>query len=180
MGQKKRVKQATERALTIFTETFQDLNNEIFVLIFEYDGENCFGASYDYLHQQFPSESFANFYNQLELVDSGAFSIDENGNKVFKLFEKKEERIIIGKLPVKDINFKNILNAIANTEMGFEPGIDQTVYFFDPLNDTVFNMYDDRGCLVESDKANKIRHLYIKRNDWIVDYHRPEIDEYFK
>ncbi|WP_354355490.1 DUF3885 domain-containing protein [Pedobacter sp. UYP30] len=41
-------------------------------------------------------------------------------------------------------------------------------------------MYDDRGCKIFSDKADKIREIYLKRNEWIVDYHRAEIDEYFK
>ena len=83
-------------------------------------------------------------------------------------------------MPVKDIRVQNILRAIANTEMGFDPGIDQRIYFFDPLTDRAFQMYDDRGCLVWSDKANKIRDLYFKRNNWIAEYHREEIDEHFK
>lgn len=41
-------------------------------------------------------------------------------------------------------------------------------------------MYDDRGCYVWSDQADKIRDIFIQRNDWIVDYHRAEIEEYFK
>jgi hypothetical protein len=64
--------------------------------------------------------------------------------------------------------------------MGFDPAIEQTIYFFDPLTNKAFQMYDDRGCYVWSDNANKIRDIYINRNEWIVEYHRPEIDEYFK
>ncbi len=89
-------------------------------------------------------------------------------------------RIIIGKLPVEEINIENILRAIANTEMGFHPGLDQTIFFFDPLTDKSFQMYDDRGCFVCSDKAEKIRDIYLKHNDWIVEYHRQDIDKYFK
>nr|WP_049815600.1 DUF3885 domain-containing protein [Niastella koreensis] len=101
---------------------------------------------------------------------------DENGNEAM---EKYEARIIIGKLPVKDINIRNILNGIGNTEMGIDSGIDQSIYFFDPLTDKGFHMYDDRGCYVWSNSADKIRDIYINRNNWIVDYHRPEIDKYF-
>ena len=176
-GTKERVKQATERALTIFNETFDDPTHEIFILIYEYQGENFFNASNDYLHKQFQTESFKKFYNQLETVNTRYFTTDENGNDVL---EKDEVRIIIGKLPVMDIKEKNILNGIANTEMGFDPGIDQSIFFFDPWTDRAFQMYDDRGCYVWSDKADKIRDIYIKRNDWIVEYHRPEIEEYFK
>jgi uncharacterized protein DUF3885 len=176
-GTTERVSQATERALTLFSDTFQEPATEIFVLIYEYQGENIFNVSNDYLHKQFPADSFAKFYNQLEQVNAGFFITDENGNDIL---DKDEVRIIIGKLPVKDINAGNILNGIANTEMGFDPGIDQRIFFFDPLTDKGFQMYDDRGCYVWSDNADKIRDIYIKRNDWIVDYHRPEIDEYFK
>lgn len=172
-----RVKQSTERALTIFNEIFTDPKHEIFILIYEYQGENIFNASNDYLHKQFPNDSFKKFYNQMETVNTRFFTTDENGNDVL---EKDEVKIIIGKLPVKDINVKNILNGIANTEMGFDPGINQRIFFFDPLTDKAFHMYDDRGCYVWSNNADKIRNLYIKRNDWIVEYHRSEIEKYFK
>lgn len=175
-GTIERVNQSTERALTIFNETFTDPTQEIFILIYEYQGENIFNASNDYLHKQFPDDRFKKFYNQLETVNIHFFTTDESGNDVL---EKDEVRIIIGKLPIKDINVNNILKGIANTEMGFDPGIDQRIFFFDPLTDKAFQMYDDRGCYVWSDKADKIRDIYIKRNDWIVDYHRPEIEEYF-
>ncbi len=103
-------------------------------------------------------------------------STDENG---VDTFDKVEARVILGKVKVKDINAKKILNGIANNEMGFEPSICQDIYFLDPVTDRGFYMYDDRGCYVWSDKAEKIKYLYDKRNEWIVDYHRPEIDKYF-
>src|SRR5690606_14931671 len=176
-GTVERVNQAIDRALTIFNDTFNDPANEIFVLIYEYEGKNIFNASNEYLHKQFSDDCFNKFYNQLETVNTRYFTTDENGNDVL---DKDEVRIIIGKLPIKDINVENILNGIANTEMGFAPGIDQRIFFFDPSTDKAFQMYDDRGCYVWSDNADKIRDIYINRNDWIVEYHRPEIEEYFK
>jgi hypothetical protein len=175
-GTPERISQATERALAIFTDTFLDTATDIFVLIYEYQGQSIFNTSNDYLHWQFPTDSFTQFYNKLETVNTRDVITDENGNDIL---EKDEVRIIIGKLPVREINVRNILNGIANTEMGFEPGINQSIYFFDPLADRAFYMYDDRGCFVWSDNADKIREIYIKRNDWIVDYHRPEIDAFF-
>lgn len=176
-GTKERVTQATDRAFTIFNDIFNDFLDEIFILIYEYQDENIFKSSNDYLHKQFSSDSFNEFYNQLEIINTGYFTTDENGNDVL---EKDEVRIIIGKLSVKDMNVKNILNGIANTEMGFNPAINQRIFFFDPSTDKAFQMYDDRGCFVWSDTADKIRDIYIKRNDWIVEYHKPEIEKYFK
>ena len=176
-GTIERVNQATERAVKLFNDTFENPKNTIWVLIYEYNEPNVFNASNEYLHRQFPTEKFREFYNQLEQVNTRIFTTDKDGNEVF---EKTDVRIIIGRLRVGEINVENILKGIANTEMGFEPAIDQTIYFFDLLTNKAFQMYDDRGCYVWSDSANKIRDIYTNRNEWIVGYHRPEIDEYFK
>jgi hypothetical protein len=176
-GTTERVNQSTNRALTIFNETFYKTTQEIFVLIYEYQDSNIFNISNDYLHKQFPIDRFEEFYNQLVPINTCNFTTNENGNDVL---ENYEVRIIIGKLLVKDINVQNILIGIANAEMGFDPGIDQRVFFIDPITDRAFQMYDDRGCYVWSDKADKIRDIFIKRNDWINEYHRSEIEEYFK
>jgi len=176
-GTIERVIQATDRALAIFNDTFQYPTSEIFVLIYEYQGENIFNASNDYLYNQFPKDCFTKFYNRLEIVNTRYFTTNEKGDNIL---DKDEARIIIGKLPLKDINTKNILKAIVNTEIGFNPGIDQRVFFFDTKTDKAFQMYDDRGCYVWSNNADKIRDIYIKRNEWIVDYHRQEINKYFK
>src|SRR5690554_5598410 len=153
-GTIERVNQSTDRALTIFNETFTDPTNEIFVLIYEYQGENILNASNDYLHKQFPNNCFKKSYNQLETVNTRDFTTDEKGNDVL---EKDEVKIIIGKLPVADINVKNILKGIANTEMGFDRGMNQSIFFFDPTTDRAFQRYDDRECYVWSDEADKIR-----------------------
>jgi uncharacterized protein DUF3885 len=176
-GTKRRVKQATERAFTLFNETFRDPLSEIYVLVYEYGRPGIFGGSNEYLHQLFETERFAGFYNEVEQVHTRDYVTDEQGNEVL---ERRNERIIIGRLPVKDIKAKEILNGIANLEMGFDPGIAQRIIFLDPAADKAFLMYDDRGCYVWSDKADKIRDLYVRRRDWIVDYHREEIDAYFR
>jgi hypothetical protein len=175
-GTIERVNQSMERALTIFNDTFNDRVIEVFVLIYESQEENICKESDDYLHQQFPTESFKTFYNELEVANTRFFTADENGKEVL---EKDEVRIIIGKLPVKDINIEKILKGIANNEMGFTPALYQSIFFFDPLADIAFHMYDDRGCFVWSNNADNIREVYIKRNEWIVDYDRAEISKYF-
>ena len=176
-GTIERVKQATERALAIFQDTFTNPNNEIWILTYEYQDQQLFNGSKEFLYKQFSPGSFDNFYNALEPVNTCYSTKDDKGNDVL---EQVETKITIGKLPLKDINIKNILYGIANLEMGFEPAIDQEIYFFDPLTDRAFQMYDDRGCCVWSDKADKIRDIYIKHSDWIVDYHRTEIEKHFK
>lgn len=171
----KRVSQATSRATTIFYETFDNLETEIWVIIYEYYG-GLFNHVSNYLLQQFSSTSVAMFYDNKEQVETQMLTEQEDGTFIC---DKVEARVIIGKLKVKDILAEKILNGIANNEMGFEPNICQDVYFLDPITDRGMYMYDDRGCYVWSDKAEKIKYLYKKRNEWIVNYHRTEIDKYF-
>ena len=100
-----------------------------------------------------------------ELIASGTtvingtplkYGLDDDGNTIF---EKTDVKVVIGKLPIKWINVRNILNGIANSEMGFEPFVDQRIYFLNPKTNIMFHMYDDRGCLVWSDVPDKIRSL---------------------
>lgn len=173
-GTIERVNQATDRAIILFNDTFDNPENTIWVLIYDYSASN---AKNNYLYKQFPVEEFKTFYNQLEQVNTRMLvPITEDK----EIFETTDARIIIGKVSVKQINAENIIRGIVNNEMGFKPAINQAVHFIDPLTDKSFHIYDDRGCYIWSDKADKIRDIYIKRNDWIVDYHRPEIDKYFK
>jgi len=176
-GAKKRVKQAVQRAVTIFQEAFFGPENKIWVLIYGYQGRSAYGKTAGFLYQQFPAAAFAEFYNQPARLASGWLQTDAAGNEVAELVKG---RIIIGKLKVRDIGFENILMAIANTEMGFRPALDERVYFIDPQTNRIFHMADDRSCLVASNSAASLRRLYLERNNWITEYNRAEIDAYFQ
>jgi len=176
-GSSERVNQATERALTIFNEIFEGSNDTLWVLIYEYQGEDIFTGSNEYLYQQFQTEKFKHFYNELELVNSSHFLEDQNGNEVF---EKIKAKIIIGKLEKNEIKIKDIFCGIANREMGLEPIINQSIYFLTASAEKGFHMYDDRGCFIWSDIPGKIKDIYVRRNDWISDYTREDVDEFFK
>jgi hypothetical protein len=171
-----RVLQATKRATTIFNETFDNLETEIWFIIYEYKN-GLFNQPNDFLLHQISETIKVTFYDNLEQVETQMLTEQENGDFTC---DKTEARIIIGKLKVKDIKTEIILNGIANNEMGLEPSISQNVYFLDPTTNNGFHMYDDRGCYVWSDKAEKINSIYKTRNNWIAEYHRNEIDEYFK
>ncbi|MEN9907574.1 MAG: hypothetical protein RLZZ540_715 [Bacteroidota bacterium] len=122
-GTTERVNYALVRAEKIFLSLFENDETEIFTLIYEFPEPNCFNAPNQYLHSQ--------FFNILEK------------QTIFL----EEVTIYIYKSKLKDIHWKNILCAIANTEMGFEPAIDQKIFFFDIEKNNDFYMYDDRGCL---------------------------------
>lgn len=171
----KRVTQSTLRAATLFYETFDNPEAEIWILIYEYEG-GLFNKKNDFLLNLLTPNLLEPFYDKTEQVETQMLTEHEDGSYTC---DKVDARVIVGKLKVKDIQAEKILNGIASNEMGYEPAICQDVYFLDPKTDRGFYMYDDRGCFVWSNKAEKIKHLYDKRNDWIVDFHRPEIDTYF-
>lgn len=173
--EQKRIPQAVFRATTLFYETFNNPETEIWILIYEYSG-GLFNNINDFLLNLFPSSILKTFYDKQEEVETQMFTEHDDGSVTC---DKTEARVIIGKVKVKDIQAEKILTGIANDELGFSPTISQDVYFLDPTTDRGFYMYDDRGCYVWSNKAEKIRYLYDKRNDWIVNYHRPAIDKYF-
>lgn len=169
-GTNSRVQQATDRAYTIYNDIF-GANESIWVLIYEYLESDVFHTSNEYLYEQINPTYFKSFYNKVEKVSEGFFESDVE--------EFNDTRVYIGKVPVKKLAIKNILNAIANLEMGFDPGINQRIYFFNSQANIGFHMYDDRGCDTWSDSADNLRHLYINRNTWILDYNREEINKHF-
>lgn len=122
-GTLERVNEAAKSAEEIFQSLFKNEESEVFALIYEFPEPNCFNAPNEYLHSQFHN-----------VLDKQMISLESS-------------KIFIYKTKLKNISWKNIFRAIANTEMGFEPGIDQKVYFFDIEKNVAFYMYDDRGCL---------------------------------
>ncbi|MBC7554799.1 MAG: hypothetical protein H7257_12565 [Taibaiella sp.] len=94
-GTKKRVNQAVERALAIINELFSPAD-EIMVLSYDYLAETNSFNDAQYLWHQFPKESLAAFYSQVECANTRNFITDKDGNE---FFEKANEKIVIGELP---------------------------------------------------------------------------------
>ena len=122
-GTAERANHSALRAIEIFQKLFKSKESEVFVLIYEFAEPNSFDAPNEYLHFQ--------FQNNIEK----------------QILDIEDCKIYIYKAKLKNIEWKNILNAIANAELGFKPAIDQKIYFFDVEKNIDFYMYDDRGCL---------------------------------
>lgn len=159
-GTLERVNQAVERAMCVFKDAFQGAE-EVIVLGYAWYGDPLWGGNYEYLLEQLPSRS-----------ENHAFTYYDDDNEL-------KVTTSVAWASLKEVNVEKILLGIANNEMGFEPKTTQNVYFFNPKSNSLFYMYDDRGCLVYNVDASKIKPLYERYNDWIVDFHRKEIDEYF-
>ncbi|SFG10262.1 DUF3885 domain-containing protein [Pontibacter chinhatensis] len=167
---KERVEQAVGRAEKIFHSTFPESDKQVYLIVYDYDGNSPFTKDKGYIYTLIEKEQFQGFYNEAAQINVGDLT-DEDW---------VAGRIIVGRVKLADIGIKDILEGIANLEMGFEPAIPQQVYFFDVHSSKGFYMYDDRGCFVFSATSKEIKSVYDELNEWIVDYHRPEIDAFFK
>lgn len=83
------------------------------------------------------------------------------------------------KCKVSDLKYIPMLKAICNQDMGIKPSIFHRVYFININKNTIFHIYDDRGCDVLATSPNTIRDMYHTYNDWILDYDRKKIDKVF-
>ena len=174
-----RIEQASERALKIYKQLIGE--TEIILIVEEWDnswikiGEEI---KDNYLNRILKDHELKRIKGPFKQT---YYEQDANGNKVEKKIENELEcDLSIGKIHLSINEVESIIRGIASLEMGGEPFITQRVYFFSPRNQTGFNIYDDRGCDIWSNSIAKLRPIYEKLNDWILDYNRNEIDEMFK
>lgn len=83
------------------------------------------------------------------------------------------------KCKVSNLKYIPMLKAICNQDMGIKPCIFHRVYFININKNTIFHVYDDRGCDVLATSPNAIRGIYHTYNDWILEYDRNKIDKVF-
>ena len=84
------------------------------------------------------------------------------------------------KCKVSDFNYSPMLKAICNQDMGVRPSIFHRIYFINVSKNTIFHIYDDRGCDLLANSLDAIRGNFEEYNEWILDYDRDEIDNIFK
>jgi len=174
-GTIERVNQVVYRAAEIYKETIG--YNEVIIAIVEYENDSFDKENKTYLSELIPVEILSKIKGPFEQT---YYDVDEIGNKIEHSFEDKLYcDLYIGKIILNKEAIKKILRGKANLEMGFEPSIPQDVYFYSIFNEIGFRIYDDRGCDVWSNDKEKLRSIYKNLNEWILDYDRPEIDNYF-
>lgn len=81
---------------------------------------------------------------------------------------------------VSDVKYIKLIKAICNRDMDILPKILHDIFFINMTNDTIFHVYDDRGCDVIALNKESISPLYKNYNDWILDYERDKIDKIFR
>jgi len=84
------------------------------------------------------------------------------------------------KCKTSDLNYIPILKAICNYDLGVKPSISHRVYFINTSKNTIFHVYDDRGCDLLATSIHEIRDIYEEYNEWILNYDKDDIDKIFK
>jgi hypothetical protein len=80
---------------------------------------------------------------------------------------------------LRTLDYRTLFQLIANHEMGIEPWIGSTVFLVDETDPLVFKMYDDRGAILHAPNVRRLRGLYDRFGDWLVDSWRADIDAQF-
>jgi hypothetical protein len=92
--------------------------------------------------------------------------------------EYKTHRFTL-KCQVSDLKYIPLLKAICNQDLGIQPSVSHRIYFLNNKRKIIFHVYDDRGCDLLATSPEAIREVYLKYNDWILDYDKDEIDKVF-
>ncbi len=177
-GTIERVNQAVSRATEIYRQAIG--NNELIIAIEEYNSDffDIEKRNKRYLSELLSLDKLTKFKGPFGQT---YYEIDELGNRIEQIAEDELHcDLYIGKLDIDEETINKIIRGRANLEMGFDPAIPQDIYYYSISNKIGFRIYDDRGCDVWSNDKEKLRPIYESLNKWILDYNRPEIDEYFK
>jgi len=168
-------KEVTRRASTIFQTAF-DNSDKVFMVFMDFKNKRR-------------KIRFSNYiFKQIENLNKTEISYSKE-KKLYEPNDKYDVRnIAICKLNVDRINYKNILTAIGYVDFpSIERKLDQNgvstdleVYFVNIDKKLIFHMYDDRGLDIIATDKERLRPIYKKHNDLILDYDRKKIDKQFE
>lgn len=80
---------------------------------------------------------------------------------------------------IEDLNYIQLIKAICNQDVGIKPMIYHQVYFINITQNTIFHIYDDRGCDVIASSREELMRVFEGFNDWILDYDRERMNKVF-
>lgn len=98
---------------------------------------------------------------------------------VYDIYDFETHRYSL-KCQIQDVKYIHLIKAICNREMDIRPKIIHDVFFINLSKDTIFHIYDDRGCDIIASNKESIRPLYQLYNDWILEYDKEAIDKQFQ
>ncbi len=166
------LKSVYERVITLFKSLHSPNDNVYFVVdVNDYADGETFKHKLNIFFKYVKERSVLNKLQQKKIPFIFPED-DEDG-------EYKTYRFSL-KCKASDFKYIPMLKAICNQDMGIRPSIFHSVYFINVNKNTIFHVYDDRGCDLLATSPDAIRDIYEEYNDWILDYDRDEIDKVFK
>ncbi|KGA98110.1 hypothetical protein AJ85_18510 [Alkalihalobacillus alcalophilus ATCC 27647 = CGMCC 1.3604] len=157
-----------ERAITLFEAIFEE-EDELLLVVNHLD--------------RFRKQSFKRKFRFVEPFLIKKLSDYEVSCQVVPdVFEEESEESfpqLMMKCKRSEIKYRALIKEICNHDMGFEKSLYHDVFFIHLKNKVIFHVYDDRGCDVIAIKADQIRFLYERYNDWILSYDRLDINKVF-
>lgn len=164
------IKGAKSRALSIFNELF-DKDDEIYLVV-----DSC--EKYSDLYWSRP-------FNNISLVRKFISKIDDEYcyEKLVATYEDDEEeypydRYII-KTSRKSIDADKLILEIVESDLKGKSSLVNNVFLVNKNSGILYFLYDDRGLDIAANDKQKLKDIYIKFNDWILDYHRERIYKMF-
>lgn len=165
------IKGAKSRALSIFNELF-DKDDEVYLVIDSY-------------------EKYSDFYSakppkdNISLVRKFISKTDEEYcyEKLVATYEDDEEEYPYSRYIIKtsrdSIDADKLISEIVESELKGKSSLSNSVFFVNKNSGILYFLYDDRGLDIAANDKQKLKDIYIKFNDWILDYHRERIYKMF-
>jgi hypothetical protein len=160
------------RSILLFEEIFSP-NTEIYLIVNEH-------IETDYITKENHGTNVFNEYlidkNKIDEVDCVKlpYCYQEEGEEI----EFNTYRYCLS-CKVRDVNYRGLIASIANQDMGIKPSTNDEVYFINKNEKIIYNLYDDRGLDIVAKEKENLMKIYVKYNDWILDYDRKAIDQTF-
>ncbi|MGX1195235.1 DUF3885 domain-containing protein [Metabacillus sp. SLBN-84] len=169
---KRNLRQIEERSTGIFNKVFQ-VGDDVLLITDIHCGRH------DRSLQKRPANVYQKYIKTKALLQNlqhktlpSAFSDEEMVTHRFILPCKKS-----------DIRYSALLSAISYEDFrhpstilkGF-PKMGINIFFINTTRNTIYHLYDDRGCDVIASRKEDLLPLYHGLKEWILDYDREEID----
>ena len=161
-------KEMHHRATTIFNSLF-DNSDDLLIVVNSSNPVDC---------KETESPNIKRFIKNKKLIyglkcNTIAFEHDEEDTEM----ETKQYSLKVKK---HDIRLGYLIQSIGNSDFSRKPRVNGSVYLLNLTKDTLFHMYDDRGCDVFGLEKEKLLPVYHKFGKWILDFNRIQIDSMFE
>jgi len=160
------------RSAMIFDEIFDEDSNILLVI-------NSFRSVEPYFDMNQGEEVFPKYIKNKNILSNlDCVETDVLDEETRDLCGTSRQYIL--KCKKKDIDYNRIVIAKSHMDFVIEPYISDEVFFINTDKHIIYYMYNDYGLDVVSEAVRSLIDIYIKFNNWILDYDRAKIQRIFE